>query len=271
MICGLMSLLASPAFAGLDLYAGTLEKFYRHDYKSVQQQLAEDLGIEFNTVYTNGEPDWLSKKSAPRKVKKFRARIEAKTDDGSPSLAGWSEDHQDYFIEQLNYDCLADLIFVTGYALRSDLERPKEFSGNYEDDPAYAESFDKEYYLGPLAIFESHMYLPSESQALIFEYDPLDIELVITSTGNLRYALDVLNDRVWEGKADPAAWLDRGPAPKGGQELRKNPKTGEIEMVDVEFEPVDDPVLHNAEYAYAVFHAALTYAETYNVPILKDG
>ena len=41
---------------GLDIYAGTLTRYYSHNWKTVVQQWAEENGYAFNRITPDGEP-----------------------------------------------------------------------------------------------------------------------------------------------------------------------------------------------------------------------
>ena len=41
---------------GLDIYAGTLTRYYSHNWKTVVQQWAEENGYSFNCITPDGEP-----------------------------------------------------------------------------------------------------------------------------------------------------------------------------------------------------------------------
>ena len=41
---------------GLDIYAGTLTRYYSHNWKTVVQQWAEENGYSFNRITPDGEP-----------------------------------------------------------------------------------------------------------------------------------------------------------------------------------------------------------------------
>ena len=45
---------------GLDIYAGTLTRYYSHNWKTVVQQWAEENGYAFNRITPDGEPADLS-------------------------------------------------------------------------------------------------------------------------------------------------------------------------------------------------------------------
>ena len=44
---------------GLDIYAGTLTRYYSHNWKTVVQQWAEENGYAFNRITPDGEADFL--------------------------------------------------------------------------------------------------------------------------------------------------------------------------------------------------------------------
>ncbi len=41
---------------GLDIYAGTLTRYYSHNWKTVVQQWAEENGYSFSRITPDGEP-----------------------------------------------------------------------------------------------------------------------------------------------------------------------------------------------------------------------
>ncbi len=41
---------------GLDIYAGTLTRYYSHNWKTIVQQWAEENGYTFNRITPDGEP-----------------------------------------------------------------------------------------------------------------------------------------------------------------------------------------------------------------------
>jgi hypothetical protein len=265
--------LSSPAWAGLDVYSGSLTKFYKNDYLSVQASTALEFEMEFKTVYPNGEPEWLTDKNAEKRLNEFKSTLGLFSSENELGFSNWSEDHDEYFIEQLNWDCLAALIHIAAYAIRTDLERPIEFSGDYTAYSAFTEAVDNDYYIGPLAVLESDLFVPGEGASIFIIENPLEEEVVVTSTQNLKRTLDFLNQAVWEGKAQPEKWFARGPASlEPVQEMRVSKGTDEPELIEVTYPPENnDLAKHNAEYAYSVLLKAIKYSTQNNVPIAMDG
>ena len=81
---------------GLDIYAGTLTRYYSHNWKTVVQQWAEENGYSFNRITPDGEPadneEELSSAEVQAAVENWRDQIlSAISQPGQPplySLAG---------------------------------------------------------------------------------------------------------------------------------------------------------------------------------------
>ena len=57
---------------GLDIYAGTLTRYYSHNWKTVVQQWAEENGYSFNCITPDGEPADNEEEMSP--AEKWRSR-----------------------------------------------------------------------------------------------------------------------------------------------------------------------------------------------------
>ena len=53
---------------GLDIYAGTLTRYYSHNWKTVVQQWAEENGYTFNRITPDGEPADNEEELSPAEV-----------------------------------------------------------------------------------------------------------------------------------------------------------------------------------------------------------
>jgi len=272
VIGGLLALsLSGAAHAGLDIYSGSLAKFYKNDYLSTQALAAKELGVKFNTVFADGEPKWLTKRNADKRIQKFLDEI-ADDDGGGVNINRWDDRFDEHYIEQLGWENLSALIHIAAYAIRQDLERPTEFSGAYEDYQAYEEAEAKGYYFGPLVVLESDLFIPSPDSSVVIQENPLNEEVIITTTSNLEKTLKFLNENVWSNKAKPDEWLVRGPASSEPyQVLKLSEQTGEPEMVEVQPMEISDFAMHNAEYAYAGLFKALAFSKKNRMPIAMDG
>ena len=81
---------------GLDIYAGTLTRYYSHNWKTVVQQWAEENGYTFNRITPDGEPadneEELSPAEVQAAVENWRDQILSRHFSAGPaalhSLAG---------------------------------------------------------------------------------------------------------------------------------------------------------------------------------------
>ena len=57
---------------GLDIYAGTLTRYYSHNWKTVVQQWAEENGLGFQKITPDGEPADNKKELSPPRLRSRR-------------------------------------------------------------------------------------------------------------------------------------------------------------------------------------------------------
>ena len=84
---------------GLDIYAGTLTRYYSHNWKTVVLQWAEENGYTFNRITPDGEPadneEELSPAEVLAAVENWRDQIlSAISQPGQPPYAPWIEDNE---------------------------------------------------------------------------------------------------------------------------------------------------------------------------------
>ena len=84
---------------GLDIYAGTLTRYYSHNWKTVVQQWAEENGYTFNRITPDGEPadneEELSPAEIQAAVEDWRDQILAAiSQPNQPHYTPWPEDNE---------------------------------------------------------------------------------------------------------------------------------------------------------------------------------
>ena len=84
---------------GLDIYAGTLTRYYSHNWKTVVQQWAEENGYSFNRITPDGEPadneEELSPTEVQAAVENWRDQISGRHFSAGPApLRPWPEDNE---------------------------------------------------------------------------------------------------------------------------------------------------------------------------------
>tara|TARA_R110000744_G_scaffold351533_1_gene457370 strand:- start:1169 stop:1945 length:777 start_codon:yes stop_codon:yes gene_type:complete len=255
----------------LDLYCGSLSKFYSRDFETPQAKFARENGFEYQLVY-EGEPiDWFNPVEARDKADAFIEKLTSRLGE-KENTCRWDDKRTEYAVEQLHVRSLSALLLTAAYLYRSDLQRPEHVPEGFESDPAYEESSDREYYIGPLAILESHIFLPCDADSLFWDENPLGFDKFVTTTGNLRYALNWLADKRWNGNVEADKWFNRGPAPSAGKTLvqEKSIVPWRKKWRD-KFEEVPANSLNwDAEYAFGCFSRLLDFSDRTGLPLLMD-
>lgn len=257
----------------LDLYAGSLGRYYQRDFETPQQRYGRENNLETSIVYSGDTPNWLTPNNTEKSIDVFKDELFRSMGETCRDIRQWDESSREYKTEQLFAECHAALLLVTAYTYRSDLTRPKKLIGDVQSDVAIDEASERKYYMGPLAIFECHLFLPSKENGIAILNDPMGWQIAVTTTSALRDALEYVAEYVWGNAVFPQKWFEGGAVPVGRTKVIKKSKfpwkRKSVWMDDQH--SIDDEVLWNAQYAYAVFLDFLKFAEANNVPIRQDG
>lgn len=99
---------------GLDIYAGTLTRYYSHNWKTAVQQWAEKNGYTFQKITPSGpaaDAEELSPVEIQRGVENWRDQILAAI--SQPSCALWPEDNErPYYTDKPDWDAFGAMLLV---------------------------------------------------------------------------------------------------------------------------------------------------------------
>jgi hypothetical protein len=251
---------------GLDLYAGGLARYHTGAWECEAQRVCREAGVALQITYDHGAPKRLSKATAPLFVFLWRRRILKKHANFITLGLNWSEaGSTPYFARKPDHDGRRALVIAAAYAELPELTTPTDLPKTEESDPAYAAASEN-YFQSMVAILQCHMFLPSSENFVIAEPDAAGTQRFITSTANLAWALDTINDSHW--KADDlqvSRWAERGAL------------THQIVSIDagqIVHEPEvplpKNPFMHAAQFGFAIYSEAMNFSRKHNVPILTD-
>jgi hypothetical protein len=137
---------------GLDIYVGSLTRYYSGDWELIAQQAAREMGVPLQIVRSQKDPaDAIRDPGAiPPVVKQWRDQLsESLSEHLSAPLDRNEEPDAPYFTDKPAWDCYSDLPLWAAYSEHPDLVRPKDSVEDFGHDPAYAMSTAKGFQVTP--------------------------------------------------------------------------------------------------------------------------
>jgi len=278
----------------LDLYCGTLTRYYTKNWRNESQKNADLVGVKFA-----GEEETQANMPPQEKVTmaimQWRNNLEdalksnSKDKDKLPErLFDWNEDSDiDYMTLRPDWDGFGALKL---WALHTEQNLPliKKIPANkevvHDDGGHYMERqtswkwYEEEAYMKarkpgyktkfPVLIQSISMFVPSKLLFAISGNSPIGNNIVISTVQALLMDLNRLNEMTWKAtREEILSWKDT--------ESCKNLKAIEVENGQVTF--VDrtngkevDTMESLAKYGFSVFYAMAEYAIENNLPIMLD-
>ncbi|MCZ6787376.1 MAG: hypothetical protein O7E54_09445 [Planctomycetota bacterium] len=200
---------------GLDVYVGSLTRYYCRDWETIVQQMARGTGKKVEVVRVidnaqdaNDDPDQVR-----AAVLAWRAKLAEALKEVLVGGLDWREDDEaPYFTDKPAWDCYGDLLLWAAYEENPDLPRPEKSVEAWSEDPAYTRSNDKDAASRyPNLVKGVEVWLPADFSFTFRGPDAGGEETTFGSSAGLQRELELLNDRTW--KADDAAlqaWRKKG-------------------------------------------------------------
>ena len=256
---------------GLDIYAGTLTRYYSHNWKTVVQQWAEENGYSFNRITPDGEPaddEELSPTNVQAAVENWRDQIlSAISQPGQPPYAPWLEDNEKpYYTDKPDWDAFGAMLLVAACRTYEEpVPSTVEKDWIFGEHPLVARLASDEERVWSL-LRGATWWLPL-ADAFFFQAPlPTDDQAMIATLGGLRKELEKLNQLAWQADEDTIlGWADTEGYPVDGT---LGPD-GQYSKADIpEHTQYDTQSL--AKFAFSMFWRAMRFAEEQQVPILLD-
>jgi hypothetical protein len=241
---------------GLDIYVGSLTRYYAHDWETVVQQAARREGIPVHVIRTNEPP--ADEIKDPTEIEKlvvdWRSNLEASLRESHVIAASldWPElPNVPYFTDKPAWDCFGAMTLLAAYE-----EEPKPLFGS-----RWPKALDEDWsHDSKLAsrlqgtdpgryshIYGCEMWIPVELKNPIRGPMPTGAPVMIGSAPALLGQLEQLNQRTYAGSADDLVrW--RREMPEGA---------------DSRFEP-------KAKAGLAIFLSLTRLAVEHHLPMLLD-
>jgi len=253
---------------GLDIYAGTLSRYYMRNWKTITQQFCEENGMQYSQIHPTGsEEDNASVTETESTVRQWQEQlINALKSSGVEDAKGWVEDYdtKPYYTNKPDWDAFgALLLFATGKLLK--VRSPKEYKKNtdYNQVLKIMGIYNTKY--RQWSLFSGVCYYVPIEDRLVFKY-PLHNgqESMLSTVACLKYELTKINEACWQ--ADEVAirdWVNTEGYPAEGQIggnglLRLLPKRKVYSTESL------------AKFAFSILWQAVQFAEKEQVTIVLD-
>jgi hypothetical protein len=187
---------------GLDIYVGSLTRYYAREWESIAQQAAREMGVEFQVIRQHDPPDAISDPEQIRPaVFAWREALSQGLGENLPTALDWDEGPASpYFTDKPTWDCYADLILWAAYDEQRHLSRPEQHVDDWSKDPAYRLSIvdvGKGLYS---QLYEITWWLPGDFEFVFKADDVGGNEIWFGSSSGLLRQLRNLNHRTWQAE-----------------------------------------------------------------------
>ena len=189
---------------GLDIYAGTLTRYYSHNWKTVVQQWAEENGWGFQKITPDGEAADNEEEMSPAEVQavveNWRDQIlSAISQPGQLPYAPWPEDNEKpYYTDKPDWDAFGAMLLVAAcHTYNEPVPSTVEKDWNFGEHPLVVRLASDEERVWSL--FRGVTWWLPLADAFFFQAPlPTDNQAMIATLGGLRKELEKLNQLAWE-------------------------------------------------------------------------
>lgn len=194
---------------GLDVYVGSLTRYYTHDWKTIVQQAGDAQGTQV-VVDRPTTPGAITDKDRIRKtVVGWRTLIEHALKGRLRGPLEWDEsDAAPYFTDKPDFAGWHALLLLDG-ALASARQLPDAAPADWTKDRTWSNAVKKSTHRH---VVEPHVWLPAEFDDVFVAKSLSGTQLPFGSSPRLLDQLRDLNERTFRGTpADLEAWRQAGP------------------------------------------------------------
>jgi hypothetical protein len=208
----------------LDVYVGSLTRYYIGDWENVAEKAAREREMQHGAARRGDAGDT---ENDPRRVKSsvlaWQRNLDTALAEKITTPLAWSEaEDEAYFAGHLGWNAFGSLVLWAAYAEHPALHRPHELAEEWDDDPALvrsnADGFTSRF---SHLVRNVELWLPSP---FAFTFEAEDIggrKVVIGSVSTLRHQLAELNTSTWQASEDlVVSWGKRAPGKDDGLDVR---------------------------------------------------
>lgn len=186
---------------GLDIYVGTLSRYYSGDWETIVQQAARKQGVAVQVVRPARPADAVSDPEQIRSlVMQWQELLSEALAEHLEYPVEWDESTSaPYFTDKPSWDCWADLLLWAAYEEHPEMEPPGGPVEDWRQDPAYEasneEDFESRY--PHLLRRNVELWLPCDFPFVFSTMGLTGKEVTIGSSVQVLAELRELNERTW--------------------------------------------------------------------------
>lgn len=185
---------------GLDIYVGSLTRYYAGDWELVAARAARELGAKFEVIRTHNPPDAIRDPQQIRQiVLEWRQNLSESLGNSLDQPLDWVEDSDaPYFTDKPASDGYQALLLWAAYEEHPELRIPADLPENISKDMAFVLSTSGHYKTHyPALLSDAQIWLPVDFSFVFKAPDCAGREIMIGSSFSLIQELDDLNKRTW--------------------------------------------------------------------------
>jgi len=233
---------------GLDVFVGSLTRYYSGDWELIAQQAAKEMGLNLEVIRQHNPPDAIRDPDQIRPaVLAWRESLSAALADRIAQPLDWDERQTaPYFTDKPTWDCYSDLVLWAAYDQQRQLRRPERHVQDWSKDPAYRLSAEPGLPSRYLHLYDVGLWLPCDFGFVFKTEDVGGPEIVVGSSIILSRQLDDLNAHTWQAEPETLRCWRRNGADAGA------------------------PLEEGARFAFAVFSTLAAEAVQRRLPMRLD-
>jgi len=256
---------------GLDIYAGTLTRYYAQNWKTVTQQYAEEQGWTFQRITPNGpaEPE---EKMDPAEIQadmeSWRDQILAMILSGTErQYTPWQENNEKpYYTDKPDWDAFgALLVYAAAVLQEKELPPVVEKNWDFNNHPLILGLLEDEERVQSWSLFQGvTWWLPIEDSFYFQAPLPTGDTMTIATTGLLMAELKRINELGWKADDDTILSWSKSEGYPADMETAADGtvnKTAEHNQYDTE---------SLAKFAFSIMWQAAGFSMEQGVPLLMD-
>ena len=262
---------------GLDIYAGTLTRYYAKSWKTAVQKWAEANGMSFSRVTPNGDEVPEEKPDVDevmQTVVEWRdSIINGVSPKDGPLYEAWPENNDaSYYTDKPDWDAFGALLLY-GACKKYELEVPATVAKgwDFQNHPIVKRAFEDEAMNWTLYI-RAEWWIPIDDMFSFTCGSPNGHGITVGTTGSLLAELAVINELGWQASEEEIlAWTKTEGYPadatvKDGQYTPvANNQASAFCARSQEYNT--EPL---AKFAFSMMYQAAKFSQENRVPILMD-